>query len=391
MAPLLFPLNLAPVGGEPPARRWLAGIELATMRCPRYTLPPFADLAGFCGVRASLEARLTDPAASVPPLTGEYRAAVETLTDLTRSTGVGPPAPLFARGSTVVDFFRNRPWPPSLAGWPAAYPDSLLDVRDRARFFDGSNDARADVLRERFPRVLRPLVTLPRVVDGSPPFEQHDYALTLMRVYTPEALPRLLASFQTPDAALARAWAQVTSLAATLAERVQQLISQRQILDEEDRRPGASLSAPAAVVAGGGGAKSAVASSGCAAPVSPTRAPRFASSTRTAPRFVAVSTHRSPVRRWRTTTRRRTSPRPSTSDAPGCSSCCGTTPTATHSKLCASRSTSRRCPSSSSSSAATSSTRTSYSRASATCAARSSSTSRSSRSRPTPVFSTART
>ena len=56
MAPLLFPLNVAPVGGEPPARRWLAGIELATMRCPRYTLSPFADLVGFCGVRATQQA-----------------------------------------------------------------------------------------------------------------------------------------------------------------------------------------------------------------------------------------------------------------------------------------------------------------------------------------------
>ena len=61
-APLLFPLNLPPVGGEPPARRWLAGVELATMRCPRLTLAPFADLAGFCGVRAPLNARLSDPA-----------------------------------------------------------------------------------------------------------------------------------------------------------------------------------------------------------------------------------------------------------------------------------------------------------------------------------------
>ena len=221
MAPLLFPLNLAPVGGEPPARRWLAGIELTTMRCPRYTLSPFADLAGFCGVRAPLEARLANPAAPVPPHTGEYRAAFGTLTDLTRTAVVGPPAALFARGSTVVDFFSNRQWPPSLAGWPAAYPDSLLDVRDRARFFDGSNDARADVLCERFPRVLRPLVTLPRVVAGSPPFEQHDYALTLMLVYTLEALPRLLASFQTLDATLARACAHVTSPAATAAGRVQ--------------------------------------------------------------------------------------------------------------------------------------------------------------------------
>jgi hypothetical protein len=50
------------------------------MRCPRYTLAPFADLAGFCGVRAPLEARLADPAAPVPPHTGEYRAALETLT-----------------------------------------------------------------------------------------------------------------------------------------------------------------------------------------------------------------------------------------------------------------------------------------------------------------------
>ena len=261
------------------------------MRCPRCTLSLFADLAGFRGVRASLEARLTDPAAPVPPLTGEYRAAVETLTDLTRSTGVGPPAPLFARGSTVVDFFRNRPWPPSLAGWPAAYPGSFLDVRDRARFFDGSNGAHADVLRERFPRVLRPLVTLPHVVDGSPPFEQHDYTLALMRVYTPEALPRLLASFQTPDATLARAWAQVTSPAVTAVERVQQFISQRQILDEEDRRPDASLPSPAAVVVGGSGAKGAAASSGWSAPVSFSRASRLASSMRTAPRFVAGSIH----------------------------------------------------------------------------------------------------
>ena len=60
MAPLLFPLSLAPAGGKPPARRWLAGIELAMMRCPRYTLSPFADLAGFCGIRAPLEARLAD-------------------------------------------------------------------------------------------------------------------------------------------------------------------------------------------------------------------------------------------------------------------------------------------------------------------------------------------
>ena len=267
-APLLFPLNLVPAGGEPPARRWLAGTELATMRCPRYTLAPFADFAGLCGIRAPLEARLADPAVPVPPHTGEYRAALETLTDLTRTAAVGPPAPVFARGSTVVDFFRNRPWPPALAGWPAAYPDSLLDVRDRARFFGGSNGARADVLRERFPRVLRPLVALPRVVDGSPPFEQHDYALALMRVYTPEALPRLLASFQTLDTTLARAWAQITSPAATAAGRVQQLISQRQILDEEDRRPGASLPSPAIVVAGGGGAKGASASSGWSAPVS---------------------------------------------------------------------------------------------------------------------------
>ena len=59
MAPLLFPLDLAPaVGGEPPARRWLAFIELATMRCPRFTLAPFADLAGFCGARAALATRV---------------------------------------------------------------------------------------------------------------------------------------------------------------------------------------------------------------------------------------------------------------------------------------------------------------------------------------------
>ena len=150
-----------------------------------------------------------------------------------------------------------------------------------------SNDARADVLRERSPRVLRPLVALPRVLGGSPPFEQHDYALTLMRVYTPEALPRLLTSFQTPDATLARAWAQVTSPAATAAERVQQLISQRQILDEEDRRPGASLPSPAAAVAGGGGAKGAAASSGWSAPVSFSRASAC-----------FVDAHRTALRRW---------------------------------------------------------------------------------------------
>ena len=122
-------LLLAPAaGGEPPARRWLAFIELATMRCPRYTLAPFADLAGFCGARAALAARLADPSAPVPPHTGEYRAALETLTDLTRAAAVGPPAQVFVRGSMVVDFFRNRPWPPALAGWPATYPDSLLDA-----------------------------------------------------------------------------------------------------------------------------------------------------------------------------------------------------------------------------------------------------------------------
>ena len=115
MAPLLFPLDLAPAaGGEPPARRWLAFIELATMRCPRFTLAPFADLAGFCGARAALAARLTDPSAPVPPHTGEYRAALETLTDLTRAAAVGPPAQVFVRGSMVVDFFRNRPWPGNL-------------------------------------------------------------------------------------------------------------------------------------------------------------------------------------------------------------------------------------------------------------------------------------
>ena len=94
-----------------------------------------------------------------------------------------------------------------------------------------------------------------------------------MRVYTPEALPRLLASFQTLDATLARAWAQIASPAATAAERVQQLISQRQILDEEDRRPGASLPSPAIVVnGGGGGAKGASAPSSWSAPVSYARA-----------------------------------------------------------------------------------------------------------------------
>ena len=143
------------------------------------------------------------------------------------------------------------------------------------------------MLRERFPRVLRPLVMLPRVVDGSPPFEQRDYAMPFMRVYTPEALPRLLASFQTPDATLARAWAQVTSPAATAAERVQQLISQRQVLDEEDRRPGASLPSPAAAVASEGGAKSAAASSGWSAPVFFSRASAC-----------FVDAHRTSLRRW---------------------------------------------------------------------------------------------
>ena len=185
---------------------------------------------------------------------------------------------MFARGSAVADFFRNKPWPPSLAGWPVAYPSSLLD---------GSNDARADVLRERFSRVLLPLLTLPRVVNGSPPIEQHDYALALMRVYTPEALPRLLASFQTPDATLARAWAQITSPAATAAERVQQLISQRQILDEEDRRPSASLPSPAAAAASRGGAKGIAALSGWSAPVS------FSGAS-----ACFVDAHRTALRRW---------------------------------------------------------------------------------------------
>ena len=109
MAPLLFPLGIAPLGGEHPTRRWLSNLGLPAMRCPRFSLSPFANLAGFCGVRAFLEARLADPAAPVLPLTGEYRAAVEALTDLTRAVGASPPAPVFARGSAVVDFFRNRP------------------------------------------------------------------------------------------------------------------------------------------------------------------------------------------------------------------------------------------------------------------------------------------
>ena len=113
MAPLLFPLSIAPLVGEHPARRWLSNLELAAMRFPRFSLAPFADLAGLCGVRAFLEARLADPGAPVPPLTGEYRAAIETLTDLTRAAGAGPPAPVDCRSCP-------GPWPPSLAGWPAA-------------------------------------------------------------------------------------------------------------------------------------------------------------------------------------------------------------------------------------------------------------------------------
>ena len=130
MAPLLFPINEA-AAGEPPARRWLANIELATMRCPRNTLAPFAELAGFCGIRAPLEARMADPSAPVHPHTGEYRAALETLTLMTTAPG-GPPAPVFARGSVVIDFFRNRPWQPSLVGRRLACALSGLAPR-RAR------------------------------------------------------------------------------------------------------------------------------------------------------------------------------------------------------------------------------------------------------------------
>ena len=108
-----------------------------------------------------------------------------------------------------------------------------------------------------------------------------------MRVYTPEALPRLLASFQPLDATLARAWAHIAAPAATAAERVQQLISQRQILDEEDRRPGASLPSPAAAIAGGGGAKTAAASAGWVAPVSFSRGS-----------VCFVDAHRIALRRW---------------------------------------------------------------------------------------------
>ena len=32
----LFPLNLAPIGGEHPTRRWFSSTELASMRCPLY-------------------------------------------------------------------------------------------------------------------------------------------------------------------------------------------------------------------------------------------------------------------------------------------------------------------------------------------------------------------
>ena len=81
--------------------------------------------------------------------------------------------------------------------------------------------------------------------------------------------------------------AQVTPPAATAAERVQQLISQRQILDKEDRRPGASLPSPTAAVAGGGGAKGAAASSGWAAPVSFSRLAAC-----------SVDAHRTSLRRW---------------------------------------------------------------------------------------------
>ena len=108
MAPLLYPLNDAPLRGGHPMRRWLSNLELAAMRCPRLSLSSFADLAGFCEVRASLQARLADPATPVLPLTGKCRVAIESLTDLTRAAGAGPPAPVFSRGSVVVGFFRNR-------------------------------------------------------------------------------------------------------------------------------------------------------------------------------------------------------------------------------------------------------------------------------------------
>ena len=202
--------------------------------------------------------------------------------------GVGPPSPLFARGSAVVDFFGNRPCPPSLTRRLACGLLGLDPRRTRSRALLRRLQRRS---RRRAARAFlaraAPLLTLPRVVNGSPPFERHDYALALMRVYTPEALPRLLASFQTPDATLARAWAQITSPAATAAERVQQLISQRQILDEEDRRPSASLPSPAAAAASRGGAKGIAALSGWSAPVS------FSGAS-----ACFVDAHRTALRRW---------------------------------------------------------------------------------------------
>ena len=288
LAPLLYPrFDVVHAAGEVPQRRWLSNLALATMRCPRLTLAPFADMAGFCGTRATLRFRTADPLAPEPPMLGEFRAACDTLTELTTNPTTGDPAPLFSRGSAVVDFFRNRPWPPSLVRWPADHPDSLLDVRDRGRFFDGNNDARADVLRERFARVLRPLPTLSTVLNGAPSFEQHDLTIGLLRAYLPNTPATLLSSFQTLDATIARAWALVASPADTAAERVQQLVSQQQTLEEEDRHPGASMPTSNPATSGGGSSKGSGASSGWAAPVSFSRASAC-----------FVDAHRTALRRW---------------------------------------------------------------------------------------------
>ena len=53
---------MAPLVSEHPTRRWLSSLALAAMRCPRLALAPFADIAGFCGVRALIQARIADPA-----------------------------------------------------------------------------------------------------------------------------------------------------------------------------------------------------------------------------------------------------------------------------------------------------------------------------------------
>ena len=56
------PQDMPPLVSEHPTRRWLSSLALAAMCCPRLTLASFADIAGFCGVRALIQARIADPA-----------------------------------------------------------------------------------------------------------------------------------------------------------------------------------------------------------------------------------------------------------------------------------------------------------------------------------------